>query len=168
MGSSRVLPCALQHVSPASLGLCRTDAADKVITGGVVPDHATIARLLVNHERAIGTVFVKVLTLCADAGLADVATVAIDGTKIGADAALDRNHTATWIRTRVDQILTEARETDQAEDTHRELFYLERLPVELSIRDARLRRLSAALAQFEAAEAAAGQRPSSVRPRRRP
>lgn len=136
--------------------LCRTDAAYKVIAGGVVPDHATIARFLVDHEQAIHTIFVQVLTLCAAAGLLDVSTVAIDGTKIGADAALDRNHTAAWIRTRVEEILAEARETDHAEDTGSStLLDLDRLPAELSTRDARARRLTAALARVEEQEAAA-------------
>ena len=95
-------------------------------------------------------------TLCAAAGLLDASTVAIDGTKIGADAALDRNHTAAWIRTRVDEILAEARETDQAEDTQpSSLLDLDRLPAELSTRDARTRRLTAALARVEEQEAAA-------------
>jgi transposase len=68
---------------------CRTDAAYRVICGNVFPDHATIARFLVNHERAIESVFVDVLRLCAAAGLVSVGVIALDGTKMGTDAALD-------------------------------------------------------------------------------
>jgi transposase len=70
---------------------CRTDAAHRVICGEVTPDHATIARFLIDHQDAIEGVFVEVLRLCAAAGLVTVGTVAIDGTKIGSDAALDQN-----------------------------------------------------------------------------
>ena len=136
--------------------LCATDAAYKVIAGGVIPDHATIARFLVNHEQAIHTVFVQVLSLCAEAGLLDLRFVAVDGTKLGCDAALDRNRTAGWIRTRVEEILAEARQADQSEQAAPAgLFDLDCLPGELSTRDSRLRRLSAALEHVEAAEAAA-------------
>ena len=47
---------------------CRTDAAHRVICGDVVPDHATIARFLIDHQDAIEGVFVEVLRLCAAAG----------------------------------------------------------------------------------------------------
>ena len=84
---------------------CRTDAAFRVISGNVTPDHATIARFLVDHEAAIEAVFVDVLRLCAAAGLVSVGTIAIDGTKIGADAALDANRTGEWIRGEVQRML---------------------------------------------------------------
>src|SRR5680860_1445966 len=68
--------------------LCHTDAAYRVICGHATPDHATIARFTVDHETAIERVFVDVLRLCREAGLATVATIAIDGTTMAADAAL--------------------------------------------------------------------------------
>jgi transposase len=134
---------------------CRTDAAYRVICGNHTPDHATIARFLVNHERAIEGVFVEVLRLCAAAGLVSVGTIAIDGTKIGSDAALDANHSAQWIATQVEAILTEAVATDAAEDAQPALFAADVLPAELSTRSGRLARLRTALAQIEAADTAA-------------
>ena len=50
---------------------CRTDAAFRVICGGLVPDHATIARFVVDHERALEGLFVEGVRLCAAAGLAE-------------------------------------------------------------------------------------------------
>jgi transposase len=137
--------------------LCHTDAAYKVIAGGVAPDHATIARFLVDHEQAIHTVFTQVLSLCAEAGLLDISLVAVDGTKLGSDAALDRNRTVGWIRDRVEKILAEARAADQAEQAAglAGLFDLDKLPGELSTRDGRAARLTAALEHVETAEAAA-------------
>ena len=40
---------------------CRQDVAYRVITGNVVPDHATIARFVVRHEQALADLFGEVL-----------------------------------------------------------------------------------------------------------
>lgn len=134
---------------------CGTDAAFRVICGGVTPDHATIARFLVDHQVAIEAVFIEVLRLCAAAGLVSVGTIAIDGTKIGADAALDANRGREWIRAEVERILAEAAATDAAEDAQPGLFGGDELPTELSTHSGRLDRLEAALARIEAEDAAA-------------
>jgi len=84
---------------------CRTDAAVRVICGGLVPDHATIARFVVDHERALEGLFVSGLRLCAAAGLVDLSVVALDGTKMAADAALDRNRDGAWIGREVAKLL---------------------------------------------------------------
>jgi transposase len=134
---------------------CRTDAAFRVICGGVSPDHATIARFVLDHQVAIEDSFVDVLRLCAAAGLVSVGTIAIDGTKIGADAALDKNRGAEWIRSEVERILAEAAIADAAEDAESGLLGADVLPVELSTHTGRLARLEDALAQIEAQDAAA-------------
>ncbi len=138
--------------------LCRTDAAFRVVAAGATPDHATIARFLVDHERAIEGAFVGVLRLCAAAGLMSVGTIAIDGTKMGTDAALGANRSRSAIageherlRAQVETILAEARATDAAEEEQGALF--DALPAELSSRNGRLARLEAALAIIEAEEA---------------
>ena len=137
--------------------LCRTDAAFRVIAAGVVPDHATVARFLVDHERAIEDAFVDVLRLCASAGLVSVGLIAIDGTKVGADAALDANRGRAAIgaelarlRAEVEAIVVEAKAADAAEDAQQGLFGLDRLPVGLTTRTGRLARLEAALVTIEA------------------
>jgi transposase len=66
---------------------CREDVAFRVITANQVPDHATIARFRVRHERALGELFGQVLGLCADAGMMRVGVVAVDGTKVHANAS---------------------------------------------------------------------------------
>lgn len=141
---------------------CRTDAAFRVITGGVFPDHATIARFVVDHEAAIEGTFIDVLRLCAAVGLVSLGTIAIDGTKIGADAALDRNRgrTAieadlTRIRGEVATILAEAKVADSDEAAQQAMFgSVDRLPVALATRIERQTRLEQALAVIEAADAA--------------
>jgi transposase len=69
---------------------CRQDVAYRVITGNVVPDHATVARFVCRHEQALGALFSAVLALCARAGMVGSAAVAVDGTKISGNAHRDR------------------------------------------------------------------------------
>ena len=133
---------------------CCTDAAFKVIAGGATPDHATIARFVVSHEAAIEAVFVDVLRLCVAAGLVSTARVAVDGTKLAANAAMDQNRDAQWIRAEVARILAEAIATDTAEDAQVGLLGFEDLPLELASRGGRLAKLEAALAEIAAHDAA--------------
>jgi len=68
---------------------CVEDVAHRVIAANQVPDHCTIARFGQRHEAALAGLFGDVLALCSDAGLAGVAVLAVDGTKIYADASRD-------------------------------------------------------------------------------
>src|SRR2546422_9368992 len=63
---------------------CREDVAFRVICANQVPDHATIARFRVRHERALGRLFGQGLRLCAEAGLVEVRVIALDGSKFAA------------------------------------------------------------------------------------
>src|SRR5918911_756839 len=69
---------------------CVDDVACRVIAAHQRPDHATIARFVERHEAALADLFGEVLALCADAGLATVGVIAIDGTKVHANANRDR------------------------------------------------------------------------------
>src|SRR5680860_700724 len=132
---------------------CVTDVAFKVAAAGLCPDHRTIAAFRADHQAAIEQVFVDVLGLCAAAGLADLGPVAIDGTKIGADAALDANRTGSWIRDQVVEILGEAAWADQA-DQAVQPDLSGGLPEELARAGTRRARLEAALEQVQAQEQA--------------
>lgn len=66
---------------------CVEDVACRVICVNEAPDHTTIARFRQRHQDAIAGLFSDVLRLCADAGLAGVGLVAVDGTKVHADAS---------------------------------------------------------------------------------
>src|SRR5262249_23870803 len=70
---------------------CRADVAFRVIAANAVPDHATIARFRQRHEQALAGVFTEVLRLCAEAGLLSVGLLALDGTKLKANASKDAN-----------------------------------------------------------------------------
>ena len=92
---------------------CREDVVYKLITAMAVPDHSTIADFRRRHERAIAELFSAVLELCEEAGLVEVGIIAIDGTKIRANASRGANRTYEKL---VADILKEAEETDRWED----------------------------------------------------
>jgi Transposase and inactivated derivatives len=70
---------------------CREDVAFRVICANQIPDHATIARFRIRPETALGDLFGQVLGLCAEAGLVEVGVVAVDGTKVHANASHPRD-----------------------------------------------------------------------------
>jgi transposase len=92
---------------------CRQDVAYRVISGNLIPDHATIARFICRHERALGELFGEVLRLCDRAGLVKPGVVSIDGTRIAGNASPEVNHGFDRI---AGEIVAEARATDEAED----------------------------------------------------
>jgi transposase len=92
---------------------CRQDIGYRVISANRVPDHATIARFLARHEAALAGLFGSVLALCARAGLVSTGVVAIDGTKLYANASREANLDYERIAR---EIVAEARATDEAED----------------------------------------------------
>jgi transposase len=134
---------------------CRTDAAFRVICGGLVPDHATIARFVVEHERALEGLFVEGLRLCATAGLADLSVVALDGTKVAANASLARNRDATWIRKEVAKLIGVTSQDEQPAAAGTDPLPGVEPAAEIFSPAGRLARLQAALAVIEAEDAAA-------------
>src|SRR5919107_1163483 len=66
---------------------CEEDVAFRVIAAHQVPDHTTIARFRQRHQDAPAELFGDVLALCAEAGLVGVDVVAVDGTKVHANAS---------------------------------------------------------------------------------
>ena len=92
---------------------CREDVAFMVITAMRVPDHSTIADFRKRHETALAGLFTDVLGLCAKAGLVTVGLIAIDGTKISANASMDANRSYERIAR---ELLDEVDETDRRED----------------------------------------------------
>ena len=98
------------------------------------PDHSTIAEFRRRHESAIGELFIAVLALCREAGLVKVGEVAIDGTKIRANASKDRNRSYESI---VSEILDEAERIDREEDERYGQARGDELPEQLRTREGR-------------------------------
>src|SRR5918993_2109231 len=66
---------------------CEEDVAFRVLAAHQAPDHTTIARFRQRHQDALAGVFGEVLWLCAEAGVVDARVVAVDGTKVHANAS---------------------------------------------------------------------------------
>jgi transposase len=108
---------------------CVEDVACRVIAAHQQPDHATVARFVERHERALAELFGEVLALCADAGLATVGVIAIDGTKVAANANRDRTMNYEQL---AETIVGEQIATDAAEDELHGHAHGDELPPDLA------------------------------------
>jgi transposase len=113
---------------------CREDVAYRVIAANLVPDHATIARFRARHEGALAGLFTGVLGLCVEAGIATSAVLAVDGTKVAAEASGHANADHEEIAR---EILAEAGRIDAAEDERYGDRRGDELPAGLSTRRGR-------------------------------
>ena len=96
--------------------LARTDVAMRVICASQVPDHTVIARFRQLHQDSVRDLFTQVLLVCAKAGLGRLGTIAIDGTKIAANASRRASCGREWLQQQVDAITAQAASADAAED----------------------------------------------------
>jgi transposase len=119
---------------------CVRDVGYRVITGGLRPDHATIARFRARHEKALGGLFSQVLRLLAAEGMVSLGTISLDGTKLAGNAAQKANRTLPQIG----KLLTEAAAADTAEDARYGDALGEPTPRTLARRAGRRERLAAA------------------------
>jgi transposase len=92
---------------------CVEDVATRVITANRAPDHTTIARFRQHHEGALADLFSEVLALCTEAGLVRVGVIAVDGTKVHANASPQATRDYEQIAR---EILEEADAVDAEED----------------------------------------------------
>jgi transposase len=129
---------------------CVRDVGYRVITGGLHPDHATIARFRARHEKALGGLFSQVLRLLAAEGMVSLGTISLDGTKLGGNAAQKANRTLPQI----DKLLAEAAAADAAEDARLGDKLDEPTPRTLARRAERRARLAAARNRLAAEDAA--------------
>jgi transposase len=140
---------------------CEEDVAFRVLAAQQRPDHATIARFVERHQEAVAELFGEVLVLCARSGLVTVGVIAVDGTKLHANACRDENLDYEQIAR---EVLEEARAVDAAED---ELYGEARgdeLPEQLRTGEGRRAWLREAKRQLEAQR----QREARPVPRSRP
>jgi transposase len=68
----------------------REDLGFRYLAGGAAPDHKTLSEFHRRHRTAIVELFTQVLMLLRRAGLAQLGTVAIDSTRVKAQASPDR------------------------------------------------------------------------------
>ncbi len=131
----------------------------RVLAGDQHPDHDSIAAFRQRHLRALARLFVQVLQLCAAAGLVKLGHVALDGTKIKANASKHKAMSyermcakELELEAEVARLLEQAQEVDAAEDAeYGKGRRGDELPPELARRETRLRKIREAKAALEAA-----------------
>lgn len=133
------------------------DVAFRVIAGGEHPHFTTVNDFRLVHREALSKLFVQALRLCERAGLVKLGHVAIDGTKVQANASKHRAMSHRRMReeekrlaAEVEALLAKADEADAREDA---LYGVgkapEDLPAELQRRESRLERIREAKAALE-------------------
>jgi len=141
------------------------DVAVRMLCAGQHPDYRSIARFRARHLQALGELFVQALRLCKQARLVGLGALALDGTKLRANASRHKamsygrmvkkeselEREIAVLRENVDALLAEAERVDTEED---ERFGADRrgdeLPEELQRREQRLRVIREAKAALEA------------------
>jgi transposase len=136
---------------------CARDVAYRILSGNRQPDHATIARFRDRHRAALAGVFVQVLRLCAEAGLVRVGLVALDGTKLEANASSQQNYDLDRldraigrVSAQIEQLLAEAAGQDAEEDAAEVDRHDPPVPPQLQNREQRLTKLKEAKARLQA------------------
>lgn len=102
---------------------CMDVVAFRWLAAGAGPDFRSIARFRRRHLAALGHLFVQALALCQAAGMVTLGRVALDGTKLRANAS--RRKAMSYARMsekekilaqEVSDLLAQAEQVDQAED----------------------------------------------------
>lgn len=133
------------------------DVAFRYLSADTHPDHDTIASFRKRHLDALSGLFVQVLLLCQKAGLVKLGHVAIDGTKIKANASKHKamsydgmNEAEQRLRQEVEELLNSAAAADEAEDAkYGKGKRGDELPAELARRESRLKKIREAKAELE-------------------
>jgi len=101
-----------------------TDLAYRYLSGGQHPDHVTIARFREEHLEDLAHLFTQVLQICRKVGLVKCGKVALDGTKMKAQASLRKTKDYETIKRECDELeqevkrlLNAASRRDREEDT---------------------------------------------------
>src|SRR5262245_15113534 len=134
------------------------DVAFRVLAADQHPDHDSIAAFRQRHLTALAALFEQVLQLCQTAGLVKLGHVALDGTKIKANASKHKamsyarmEQTEARLAQEVRQLLDEAQRIDAAEDAEYGRGRRgDELPAELARRETRLAAIRVAKAALEA------------------
>ena len=162
----------------SSRGMARKleeDVAFRVLAAGNFPSHRTICEFRRRHLADFKRLFVEVVRLAAETGVANFGKLSIDGTKVRANASKRKAMSYSRmieeekrLQDEIEALVSRARETDAAEDARfGEDFRGDELPGELSRREDRLAAIRAAKARLEArqreADDARGRQPGMKR-----
>lgn len=128
----------------------------RVLSGNTHPDHDSIAAFRKRHLPALAGLFTQVLRLCQEAGLVKLGHVALDGSKIKANASKHKAmsyarlcRSEEELRNEVERLLADAEREDQEEDRLYGSARGDELPKELAFRESRLKKIREAKAALE-------------------
>ena len=151
------------------------------VTGRSKPDHDTICDFRRRHREALARLFVQVLELCRDAGLTKLGHVALDGTKVKANASKHKAMSYKRMKERepelaaeVERWLRTAQRADEAEDQeHGKGHRGDEIPDHVRAKIRQLARMRASMERLEAeakakADSEEAQREAKDQHRRRP
>ena len=140
------------------------DIAFRVLAANNTPDFRTISDFRKDHLEALSGLFRQVLVFCQGAGMVKLGHVALDGTKVRANASKHKamsykrmKEKEAQLQSEVDELLRQAQEVDEEEDRrYGKDKRGDELPEELAFREGRLEKIREAMAALEAeAQAAA-------------
>ena len=145
------------------------DIAFRVLAANNTPDFRTISDFRKDHLAALAGLFHQVLELCREAGLVKLGHVALDSTKVRANASKHKamsygrmKEKEAQLAAEVAELLRRAEEVDEEEDRRYGRDKRgDELPEELSFREGRLRRIREAKAGAEQAEAEGRKHPGA-------
>jgi len=134
------------------------DVAFRYLAADGHPDHSSWAEFRKRHLTALAGLFTQALQLCAQAGLVKLGHVALDGTKIQANASKHKamsygrmSEAEQKLQAEVEELLRRAAAADEEEDQkYGQGQRGDELPDELARRESRLAKIRAAKAELEA------------------
>jgi transposase len=134
------------------------DIAFRVLAANNTPDFRTISDFRKDHLKGLAALFLQVLKLCQKAGLVKLGHVALDGTKIKANASKHKamsykrmKEEEARLEAEVRDLLQKAQAVDEEEDrTYGKSQRGDELPKELAFRESRLKKIREAWVALEA------------------
>lgn len=141
------------------------DVAFRVLAAGNFPKHRTICEFRRRHLKDFKALFIEVVQIARAAGLVSLGTLAVDGTKVRANAskhkAMSYQRMQDEERRLTDETASMCDRADQADDAEDACYGTDRrgdeLPEELQHRESRLAKIRAAKARLYAEQRAADQ-----------
>lgn len=130
--------------------LCETDVAFRVLCGNDIPDHTVVARFRQEHDKAFEDLFTQVLMLCKANGMGRFGELALDGTKVAANASKGATRSEATLRKMVRESIDDAYRTDKAETDEIRAGKDDSLPPSLRAGTARKTALAKALTKLDA------------------
>ncbi|MEX0824015.1 MAG: IS1182 family transposase [Woeseia sp.] len=134
------------------------DVAFRVLAAGNFPKHRTLCEFRKRHLQDFKALFVQVVQIARSAGLVSLGTLAVDGTKVRANASKRKamsykrlQQEERRLQEEIGSMCDKARQVDEAEDTRYGTDCRgDELPEELQHRQGRLEKIRAAKARLEA------------------